>query len=444
MEENTFPRSVIGLSKLEYIMQLAKRFKYTEFTFEEARQEIIRESQKIEKDRERYVKARRYRYKEPVSMVTATKKAIEALEKRWSLIEKVDENKYLPLDKFAKIGEALEKGNVESAKLQLFDTILSSQKELPFCPSRFFIGLRNYVTEELRFQSKFVHGLGKKAKEKLPKYLTKKIEREEGIAYWPDENFIHTHPVHSNTFSLTVISDWGEFFSFLEKFPDRIYLDRKYYVQGQKFFLVRNLATISELLGVANFLGKQNLISLISTKLELTRYAASHIAFCANKLVEVLPTNDIKEILNETMAKGGTCIDVRGLISEYNKEVEKEDPNRIFVVFKEKVGLNRFVAEICLNYSQAIKAKPTPTGYIPISTLKGMVCKKLRINSREFDELFEETHEKFRSPLISLAHASYDTLRSMPIAHCKKAAILIRGRTYHLVNLEGLRDKLQF
>lgn len=444
MEKASVKKSVTGFSRLEYIFGIAsvpgiigKFCDQPVFRTEEAHR-VVKEVAigGIEAERRHYARTRvdvsrlGYRPGErdfegygATKLMTITKTAISGLSK-WGLIERISSDEFRPLGTFRRIGELLRQDKVYEAKVLLYHHII--KKEDPFRPRRFLLGLRDYEVREISF--------------KKPFGMKMSLEENGGIAYTDDAFIDH---LHTNSWAITVMSDWGAFFDLVDWFPETFVINGKKR-HCRMLVLTKRMSSLQELLDVHDFTGRSTitdfdvLVRRFSEEHDLNAYASKSILACAEN-IELLRVDNGKvkcgelpernEIISKVLKEKGLIVldgdEHRGVILRASS-VLKEDPSQVYFLMDPTVTLETFRHALYASYFKATGGKTYEDAWI--HTVRKLTCKSLHINSSEFDRLLTELYIKIGAPYIELAKVS---LREPPDF---KPFIYMKSR-YHMIKV---------
>jgi len=371
--------------------------------------------------------------------------------KKWKLVKQ--EGMYIKAtDEILLMGELLEKKQDIDARRILLNSILRSNKELPFHPSNILINIRNSGPEH---KIKMVFsGITEKV-EQNGRRKRKSITLEEmsmeipfitesGVAL--DDGFFVKEKLQTNFRAFDVMRDWGVFFELLDyrslepgtmnnllsKYASPNYFDelaKKYGCKSvhierpkQMVYLTVRIASLSELMDVhRDELNKPNLndfaqrcIKEILSELNLT----THEEISAEKIIESGLRRGISFVSDGP--------NVYGFIEK--ESLNLINPYRTYALMHPKVTLEDF--KTCVEKIHDKLSNGRPSVPVWVGDLAELVCAELRIPESLFEELLLK---------LKLAGKVFFHKAPMFIAGVKRRRRLPivdeTGRSYHMVSL---------
>jgi len=424
-------KSVSGFSRLEYVFSIAQKMvEKTSFSIQEAHQAVKEAAVSIEAERRTSSRTRIdvSRLGEAGYGATGlegiTRSALSGMTK-WRLIRKKSKEEYLCSEELVRLGRTIKDGDFESAKIQLLNSLFAHED--PFRPGRFLLGLRDYVCEKVTF-----------GKPEEPEYKESTWSGNGGIAF-TDTRF--TDYLNTNSWAISIMSDWGRFFGLSEWFPETFHFD------GTKQFcrmllLTKRMASIEELRQLSQFQRSEprksdlELSREFSKTFGLSLYASDCVCFVARKLgllgmdIDVPKELFNKEVVDRAVAPRGLVIsdteNYRGVLTGM-----PSNPSQTFVLLEEDFDLDHFQRVLYEEYVRATAGKTYESAYI--HTVRKNVCTRLRISILRFDSLLTKCYKEIGPPYIELAKSSLGEkiglgLDLIPFKYLGAAYHLIRVR----------------
>ncbi len=443
-------KSVSRFSNLEYILGVAEKTLDKNFlSIDDVLEAIIEVRKEIELMRQRHVYPRVLLDKAEDEKYWREKyykhRAIELfnLLKKWILVEKdgrIRENLKTIGEAYVKYKESKDNKMLVLSKNLLLNAILKSEREKPFAPSRFLIGIRNSFISELNVEVKVDGG------EKEKKII--KIN-EEGIIY-SNVNFMNLNPV-----SLTVLRDWGKFFELTNWFHVR-FKDLKVISPKYGMYLTRYMASINEIETVMQYLRDKNADSLNGILTHLSKLTGHHYTnYMVESIVKVGEKLNIFSIKNnrvhlqqyeintlqllEKSLSSGCLVLLNDRKVAFNKEdLSSTDVNEkaTFVLVEPELSIDGFFERLKETFRSLIWDATQRFVYIPV--LKEETCKNLRISDRIFEQFLLKCLEAYFNKIeLVRAPQRFGLLREWKAKYVQP--IFINNIPYYLIRIKEVK-----
>ena len=462
---------VSRVSELDYFLEICRSaLKLKQLTKKDISEAIIKKRLELERTRPIYSSTRvslpvlEGRISRGYLREGAIKDTIKLCLK-WNLLTSAQmKDTYTPTNDCVRIGEYLDKNDLNAAKLELFSTIIKSGSERLFDPQNFLLKIRNStVTSVIPFVTLSRKSNGKEKKIiKLPPIA---VQECEGMAY---NDYAFTYDVlNTNPVSLSVIFDWGDYFRLINiTYPE---IDLKDIIRQVKDFqekepgwkitgvyptkgayLCKIIVSFDELINLMHCLnahGRACDVDIIKDELKITNYVNTCLIYTAQKLglVKIRDNKveadkyvtDFERLFDLTL--NAQCLILsdgeltRGIVRSYTQGL---DPRTTYIVSEPEWSLKTFLKALWVRYYELVEGKTFL--YASIPRLREKVCKDLRIHNEVFDEYLNRCRLEYPD-YISLSLGSAEIKSRLKIKRLEKA-FMLHGRSYYLIKVKGYPD----
>lgn len=441
--------SVTGFSHLEYIFAAAEALKNSPdhcATPEDIKKAI----KQVAKERihQWLIKVGWKESRQPDKIIDYCLQAL----KKWKLVKQED-TCIKAMNEILLIAELLEKKQDAAARRILLNSILRSNKELPFHPSNLLIKIRDSGPDH-KIKMVFTGKLEKAAEKEQRKSKTLEemsmeipFVTESGVAL--DDGSFVKEKLQTNFRAFDVMRDWGKFFelldsrslepgamkSLLHKYAPSNYLvdlAKKYGYKSvhierpkQMVYLTVRIASLSELMVAhsnhSNEIGKLNLKDFAQR--------------CIKEILSALDFTPYEEITAEKIVDRGVERGIHFISDGPNiygfverNDLHSIDPQRTYALIHPKVTLDTF--ETCIKKNHDKLSNGRPMVPVWVGDLAELVCAELRIP----ESLFKELLLKLKLREVVVFHKA-----PMFIAGVKRRRRLPivdeTGRSYQMISL---------
>lgn len=386
---------------------------------------------------------------------------------KWNLLVPTPTNKevYTPTNGCIRIGECVERNDLNAAKIELLDTIIKSGSEKLFDPQNFLLKIRNSVTTSV-IPFVTLSRKGDKREKKIIHLPQIAVPQDEGLVY-NDYSFIY-EVLNTNPVSLSVIFDWGDYFRLINfAYPE---IDLKGMVkqvndeiqkQGSGWkvtgvyptrvvYLCKIIVKFEELINLMHCLnayGGGCDVNMLKDELKVTNYVKTCLLYIAQKL-DLIKFKDGRVEINKNVADFEHLVNlalkarclvlsdgelVRGVVRSYSKDL---DPGTTYAISEPEWDLKTFLKALWMRYYELVEGKTFL--YASIPRLREKVCKDLRIHDDVFDDYLNKCRLEYPD-YISLSLGSAEIKSRLKIKRLEKAFMLY-GRSYYLIKVKGYPD----
>lgn len=428
-EMNTSKKSVLGFSRLDYILYVCNWLADKPlFSFEDLYGIVKFAALEIESSRSYYARGRgridvvSRGFRKDIRTLDEMKKlqpygpqkliyvarngCLRALLK-WQLVAKVDKDSYRPLEAFKEIGRLLRGGKEKEAKRRLYHYLLRSRREPLFDPGTFLLGLRNYPNT---------------------------LQDERTITYDKSMvDFFGTNPV-----SMDVLLDWASFFGFVDHFD---------FGKRKVVYLTDSVATLKELVRLMVFRKEQpnltpiDCVNKLAAEMGLHRSASMSVLECAQRLglfeseFEQHSSEEIEEkICESAKVRHGLVMsdlpETAGVVDRFNPQVHHAD--RCYVILDRPVDTQDFHKVAYREY----KRLATGLGdYVWIHELRKAVSVAMLIRRKDFDEILLRLYQTLGPRSIQLLKMHSSVLASWKAV--REEPLVFSGNVFHKIKIAG-------
>jgi hypothetical protein len=425
--------AVTGISHIEYILPIAS-YAFTEkkdtISIEEILSIVRNEAIKREKEKalaigkfwqdyeKKMAKKRSFLQGITTSLILAMKK--------WGLIKEIEPRRtFQVLSALFDIGNFNLIGDLERAKLYLYELILKSKKEKPFEPLNFLMKIRDNKLEE-------IEAVIKRGDEEIVEIF--KVPYLEGRVY--NDNRFVCKVLETNFRSFDIMKDWGRFFELIDTYEEvPISIDAKNgKIEYPKYevFLTKVVCTIDEAHKFLEFAKEKNVASITDfiDNFKKSKYATISILhnLKALNLIEykegrIIASNSglsiqkieelVKAVFEGIMLRKGFLVvdspEDKAVLLEPSSRINV-DPRYSLIMFNPSWSLTDFERTIKEFYDRLTGGMHYRYVWIPL--LRKEVCRELRIHSSMFDSLLSKLKDE-KPESIEFAKAAGNITRIM-------------------------------
>lgn len=446
-------KAVTGISHIEYIFPIATYANMQNkeiLTKEEILGIVRKEAIKREKEKALAIGKLWQDYEKKIarkkSFLKGITKSLILAMRKWGLIEDSGtKESFQVLPPLLEIGKLNLMGDIERAKIRLYELILISKKEIPFQPFNFLMRIRNNVLDEIEV-------IIKKNDKKIVKRFD--VPYLEGRAY--NDNLFVYKKLGTNFRSFDIMTYWGYFFELLdtyEKIPTSIKEPGKVVCPKYEVFLTKVISTIDEMDQFLEFLKEESkplLIDDFQNRFRYSKYATISVLHNLRtlRLIEfkegkisisdkALSIHDVKELTKSIFEKittdeGLIVLDSpedKAILSRFTNNI---NPNYTLVMLTPSWSLEDFEKSIRSAYNRLTGGMAYR--YTWIFKLRKEVCRELRIHSSLFDSFLCKLKEE-KPEIIEFAKAAGDVTRRMLTRFDKP--FKFRGNIFRMIRIGG-------
>ncbi len=456
LEENgDMGKAVTGISHIEYILPIAS------YAFTEKKNVLkiddifnIVRSEAIKREKEKALAIGKF-WQDYDKKIAKKKNFLQGITtslilamKKWGLMKETEpKGNFQVLQPLLIIGNLNSVGDLEKAKLYLYELILKSKKEKPFEPLNFLMKIRDNVVEKI--EALFM----KNAEEKVESFH---VPRLEGRAY--NDNLFVRKILGTNFRSFDIMKDWGRFFELLETYEEvPISVDREYEkIKYPKYevFLTKILCTVDEMYKFLEFTKESSSVSItdLMDNFKKSKYAVisilhnlkvlNMIEYREGKIIASnigLSIQNVEQLLKVIyegirLKKGFLVVDSpedKAVLLEFSHDINV-DPSYLLVIFNSSWSLADFektVRDVYDNLTGGMHYR-----YVWIPLLRKEVCRELRIHGSMFDHLLSRLKEE-KPENIEFAKAAGNITRKMLTKFDKP--FKFKGEIFRMLRIGG-------